>query len=170
MYLSSLFQLAQNLWFKNVRNQNLEQTSRKILSPIRMLMSTRDKPVLIAMPNDSVLEQCLFFYSATGKVPFYFVPYGWLTYSPIYSQILEQRHLQPYPISLVERPDIFFLVKSRWKWLLPLRTFYREHYGLDIRFDPVVNTDEMPHFKDCQLYLYQAHNVGNQAPIQAVPR
>jgi len=122
------------------------------------------------MPNDSVLEQCLFFYPATGKVPFYFVPYGWLSYSPIYNQILEQHHLRPYPLSLLNRPDVCFLTKIRWQWLLPLRTFYREHYGLNVQFDLVVNTDEMPEFEDCQLYLYRAHIVGDQAPIQAAPR
>ena len=169
LYLSNFFQLAQNLWFENARNRNLKQVSRQILDPIRALKSTRGKLVLTAMPNDSVLEQCLFFYPATGKVPFYFVPYGWLSYSPIYSQILEQHHLHPYPLSLLNRPDVFFLTKMKWQWLLPLRTFYREHYGLDVRFDLVVNTDDMPQFEDCQLYLYQAHVVYDKASVGPTP-
>lgn len=170
LYLSSFSQLAQNLWFANLDNQKLKQASRQILAPIRALMPAGKKPVLIEMPSDSVLEHCIFFYPPTKKVPFYLVPCGWITYSPIYSQILEQHRLQPYSISLVERPDVFFLIKKRWQWLLPLRTFYREHYGLDVRFDLMVNSDDMPQYKDCRLYLYQAHIVGDQVPVQTAPR
>jgi hypothetical protein len=57
----------------------------------------------------------------------------------------------------VDRRDVFFLMER--KWLGPLRTFYREHYGLEIRFDMVLNTDEMPEYRECCLYLYQAHAV-----------
>jgi hypothetical protein len=169
-YLAYLSLLAQNLWFANAQNQNLKQISRQILAPIRKLMPAPQKPVLIALPNDSTLEQCLFFYPPAKKAPFYLVPYGWITYSPIYNQILEQHHLHPFLLSLVDRPDIFFLMRYNWEWLQPLTIFYHEHYGLNIRFDPVVNTDEMPRYKECQLYLYQAHIVGDQAPIQAAPR
>jgi hypothetical protein len=163
LYLFNLSQLAQNLWVANAYNQNLKRVSRQILGPLRTLSPAQEKPVLIAMPNDSVLEQCIFFYPATERVPFYLVPYGWITGSPIYNQILERCHLHPYSLSLVDRPDIFFLVKMRWKWLEPLKIFYREHYGLDVRFDPALDTDEMPQFEDCQLYLYQAHVVGGPA-------
>jgi hypothetical protein len=32
-----------------------------------------------------------------------------------------------------------------------------------------LNTDGMPQFKDCQLHLYQAHTVGDKAPIETAP-
>lgn len=163
-YLADLSLLAQNLCFANAQNQNLKQISRQILKPVRSLMPAPQKPVLIALPNDSTLERCLFFYPPTQKIPFYFVPYGWITYSPIYSQILEQHHLHPFPLSLVDRPNIFFLMRLKWEWLVPLKEFYREHFGLDIRFKMVLDTDNMSQYRDCQLYLYQAHFVRDKAP------
>jgi hypothetical protein len=167
LYLFSLSELAQNMWLANAFNRNLERISHKILRPIRTLLPDQKTPLLIAMPSDSILEQCLFFYPSAEKAPFFLVPYGWITHSPLFSQILEQHHLRPYSLSLVDRQDVFFLMKARW--LKPLRIFYREHYGLDIRFDMVLNTDGMPQFEDCQLYLLQAHAAGDKAPIRAEP-
>ncbi|HEX3855798.1 MAG TPA: hypothetical protein VHY30_00705 [Verrucomicrobiae bacterium] len=166
LYLFSLSELAQSLWSANAFNRNLEHISHKILQPVRTLSPDHRTPLLIAMPFDSVLEQCLFFYPPAQKVPFSLVPYGWITHSPLFNQILERHHLRPYSLSLVDRPEVFFLMKPRW--LGPLRIFYREHYGLDIRFDTVLNTDEIPQFKDCQLHLYQAHTVGNNL-VEKVP-
>jgi hypothetical protein len=167
LYLLSLSDLAQSLWLANASNQSLERISHKILGPVRMLMPAPQKPILIAMPFDSVLEQCVFFYPATKQVPFFLVPYGWITHSPIFYRILDQHRLRPYSLSLVDRPDVFFMMETRW--LEPLRTFYREHYGLDIRFDLVLNTDQMPQFNDCQLHIYQAHAVGARTPMGAAP-
>ncbi|HTQ49131.1 MAG TPA: hypothetical protein VMJ12_00370, partial [Candidatus Acidoferrales bacterium] len=108
-----------------------------------------------------------FFYPAGENVPFSMVPSGWITHSPLFNQILERHHLHPYSLSLVDRPDVFFLMETRW--LEPLRIFYHEHYGLNIRFDMVLDTDAMPQFKECQLHLYQAHVIGNKAPLVTVP-
>jgi hypothetical protein len=166
LYIFNLSELAHSLWSANALNRNLEHISHKILQPIRTLLPDDKTPLLIAMPFDSVLEECLFFYPPTEKIPFSLVPYGWITHSPLFNQILEQHHLHPYSLSLVDRPEIFFLMQRRW--LEPLRIFYHEHYGLDIRFDTVLNTDEMPQFKDCQLHLYQAHAVSNNL-IKKVP-
>jgi hypothetical protein len=167
LYLFTLSELTRNLWRANTRNRNLEHISHKILTPIRTLSPAQTTPILIAMPFDSVLEQCIFFYPSDEKVPFFLVPYGWITHSPLFNQILEQHHLRPYSLSLVDRPDVFFLMKA--KWIKPLMIFYREHYGLDIRFDMVLNTDGMPQFEDCLLHLYQAHPVGDKAPTGTAP-
>jgi hypothetical protein len=168
LYLFSLSELARSLWSANAFNRNLERVSHKILTPIRTLMPAQKTPILIALPLDSVLEQCIFFYPSAKKIPFFLVPYGWITHSPLFNQILERHLLRPYSLSLVDRPDVFFLMRGE-KWIEPLRIFYREHYGLDIRFDMVLNTDGMPQFEDCQLYLLQAHAAGDKAPIRAEP-
>ncbi len=165
VYLSVLYDLHQSLQLANMRNQMLEQISRKIFQPLRTLPSAPTRPVLVTLPLDSVLEQCLFFYPSAEKLPFSVVPYGWITQSPIFDQTLERHHLHPYSLSLVDRPDIFFLMGK--EWIEPLRTFYREHYGLDVRFDPVLNTDDMAQFEDCDLHIYQAHAVGGKIPAAA---
>jgi hypothetical protein len=161
VYLSVLADLAQSLWWANASNRHLEQISRKILQPIRAGLPAPKPPILIAIPLDSMLEQCLFFYSSAEQVPFSLVPYGWITHSPIFNQVLERHRLQPYSLSLVDRRDIYFMMEPGW--LEPLKIFYREHYGLDVRFDMVLNTDEIPQFADCRLHLYQAHIGGGKA-------
>jgi hypothetical protein len=159
--LFCLSELARSLWAANASGRNLEQISRKILEPIRTLTPAKTTPVLVALPFDSVLEQCLFFHPVTEKLPFFLVPYGWITHSPAFDQILKRHRLEPYSRSLVDRPDVFFLMEPRW--LEPLKIFYHEHYGLDVRFDSALNTDEMPPFEDCRLHLYQAHAIGDAA-------
>jgi hypothetical protein len=161
LYLFTLSELAQSLWSANTSNRNLEHISRKIIEPIRTGLPGQKPPILIAIPLDSVLEQCLFFYPSAGQLPFSLVPYGWITHSPIFTQILEQHRLRPYSLSLVDRPDIYFMMEPGW--LEPLKIFYREHYGLNVRFDMVLNTDDMPQFADCRLHLYQAHVDGGKA-------
>jgi hypothetical protein len=167
LYLTCLADLANSLWLANAGNRNLERVSHKILEPVRTLRPDQKTPILIALPCDSMLEQCTFFYPVSAKAPFFLVPYGWITHSPLFDQILDQHHLHPYSLSLVDREDIFFLMGAGW--LEPLRIFYREHYGLDVRFDVCVNTDKMPQFKDCHLHLYQAHVVGAKTPVGARP-
>jgi hypothetical protein len=161
LYLFNLSELAQGLWSANASNRHLERTSRKIFKPFHTLLPRREQPLLIMMPADSVLERCLFFRTSREKVPFSMVPSGWITHSPLFRKILDQHHLHPYSLSLVDRPDVFFLMQLRWRE--PLKIFYREHFGLKIRFDLVLNTDPMPQFEDCQLHLYQAHTVGEKA-------
>jgi hypothetical protein len=161
VYLFNLSQLAQSLWSANASNRDLERTSRKISQSIQTLLPGQPQPILIMMPADSVLERCLFFYPAAGRVSFSMVPSGWITHSPLFQQILKQHHLQPYSRSLIDRADIFFLMQLRWRE--PLKVFYREHYGLKIRIDMVLDTDALPQFQDCQLHLYQAHVVGGEA-------
>lgn len=155
LYLVSLSELAQSLWSANAFNRNLKEISHKIFTPFQRLLAAEKHPILIEMPLDSVLEQCLFFYPSANQVPVSLVPYGWITQSPLFNQILDRYRLHPYSLSLVDRPDVFFLMKPYW--IEPLRTFYREHYGLDIRFDIFLNTDEMPQFRECRIHLYQAH-------------
>jgi hypothetical protein len=167
LYLLSLSELTQSLWAANTSHQKLEYISHKILQPIRALLPAPKTPLLIPMPFDSLLEQCTFFYPSMRKAPFFLVPYGWITHSPLFSQILERNNLHPYSLSLLDRPDVFILMGGRW--LEPLRIFYREHYGLNVRFDMVLNTSEIPPFKDCQLFLYQAHAAGSNAPVELSP-
>ena len=167
LYLLNLTELSQSLWSANTSNQKLEYISHKILRPIRTLLPAQKTPLLIPMPLNSLLEQCTFFYSSTEKTPFLLVPYGWITHSPLFNQILERNSLRPYSLSLVDRADVFFLMERRW--LEPLRIFYREHYGLNVRFDMVLNTSETPPFKDCELFLYQAHAAVSNAPVEMSP-
>ena len=167
LYLFCLAEWTLGMWSANTFNRNLEQISHKIHEPIRTLMPDQKTPILIAMPADSVLEQCIFFQSSAEKSPFFLVPYGWITHSPLFNQILERHRLRPYSLSLVDRQDVFFLMET--KWLEPLWKFYYEHYGLDVRFDLVLNTDGMPQFEGCKLHLYQAHAVGEKAPIVTAP-
>lgn len=167
VYLLNLTALAQSLQSANAANRDLERTSRQIVKSIHTLLPGPAKPLLIMMPVDSRLEQCLFFSPAGENIPFSMVPSGWITHSPLFNQILERHHLHPYSLSLVDRPDVFFLMEPRW--LEPLRIFYREHYGLNIRFDMVLDTNAMPQFEDCQLHLYQAHAIGNKALLGTVP-
>ena len=168
LYLVNLSQLVQSLRVANTFNRNLEYVSHKIFKPMLTVLPAQKKPILVAMPWDSVLEQSLFFHPSAEKVPFFLMPYGWITHSPLFNQILDQHHLRPYSLSLVNRPDVFFLMEERW--LEPLRTFYREHYGLNIRFDMVLNTDEMQRFEYCDLHLYQAHIVASKVPLTMDPR
>jgi hypothetical protein len=167
LYLLNMAELTQSLWSANASNQKLELISHKILRPINTLLPAPKTPLLIPMPFNSVLEQCIFFYPSTEKAPFFLVPYGWITHSPLFSQILERNGLRPYSLSLVDRPDVFFLMGGRW--LEPLRIFYREHYGLNVRFDMVLDTSRIPPFEDCQLFLYQAHSAGSNAPVEMSP-
>ena len=167
LYLLNLTELTQSLWSANASNKKLELISHKILQPLSTLLPAQKTPLLIPMPFDSVLEQCIFFYPSTEKIPFFLVPYGWITHSPLFSQILERNGLRPYSLSLVDRSDVFFLMGGRW--LEPLRIFYREHYGLNVRFDMVLDTSGIPSFEDCQLFLYQAHSAGSNAPVEMPP-
>jgi hypothetical protein len=167
LYLSCLSSLAYNLWSANQNNRELKRVSHKILGPVRALLPDHKTPILIAMPLDSILEECLFFYPTAEKPPFFLVPYGWITHSPLFNEVLEQHHLRPYSLSLLDREDVFFLMRS--EWLEPLVIFYREHYGLNVRFVACLNTDKMPQFEDCHLHLYQAYAVGTNAPVGTAP-
>jgi hypothetical protein len=91
------------------------------------------------------------------------MPYGWITHSPLFNQILEEHHLRAYSLSLLDRPDVFFMMGKRW--IQPLKIFYREHYGLDVRFDMILDTDRIPSLEDCHLHLYQAHASGEKAML-----
>jgi hypothetical protein len=166
LYLFNLSELAESLWSANAANRDLERTSRKIVRSVRTLLPGQGQPLLITLPADSVLERCLVFYPSVERVPFSVVPSGWITHSPLFRQILERHHLHPYSLSLVDRPDVFFLMQLRWRE--PLKIFYREHYGLKIRMDIVLDTDVMPQFEDCRLHLYQAHVVGGNTSPEAV--
>jgi hypothetical protein len=156
LYVSFVYNLGESLWYANAFNRRLKITSRRIFEPVRTLLPPGQKPVLVPLPYDSILEQSIFFHPQTEEAPFFLVPsYGWITHSPIFRQNLDEHQLRPYSLSLVDRQDVFFLMEK--KWVRPLKTFYREHYGLEIRFDMVLNTDEMPEYRACCLYLYQAH-------------
>jgi hypothetical protein len=162
-YLFNLSMLADSLRSVNAYNQNRKYISQNLFVPFRTLLPAGKKPLLIELAGDSIFEESLFFYSSPEKkVPFFVVPYGWSTYSPYFNQVLEQHHLDPYSLSVVSRPDIFFLMKPIF--IEPLKTFYREHYGLDIRFDTAL---KMPQFEEFNIYLYQAHIDGGK-PLDRV--
>jgi hypothetical protein len=158
LYVSFVYHLGEGVWYANAFNRRLKVMSRTIFEPIRTLQPPGHKPILVPLPVDSFFEQSIFFYPQTEKLPFSLVlSYGWLIHSPLFRQNLDQLQLRPYSLSLLDRQDVFLLMEK--KWLEPLQTFYREHYGLEIRFDMVLNTDEMPDYRKCCLYLYQAHAV-----------
>jgi hypothetical protein len=168
LYVSFMYDLGESVWYANATNRRLKVMSRTIFELVRTLLPTGHKPILVPLPYDSLLEQSVFFYPQTEKFPFSLVPsYGWLTHSPVFRQNLDEHQLRPYSLSLVDRRDVFFLMERRW--IGPLQTFYREHYGLEIRFDMVLNTDEMPEYRDCCLYLYQAHVVHPTLGARPIP-
>jgi hypothetical protein len=154
-YLFNVSMLAESLRSANNDHQYLRYyVSQIIFTPIRRLLPAGKTPLLIALPADSVLEQSLFFHPSREKVPFAMVPYGWPSQSPLFNQVLELHHLDPYSLSVVSRPDTYFLMTPMW--IGQLKMLYYEHYGLQIRFDMVINTDDMPLFNDCHIYLYRA--------------
>ncbi len=81
LYLSYVTELAHGLWLANTDHRNLDRISHKIFEPVRTLMPAQKTPILVALPVDSVLEKCVFFYPPTKKIPFFLVPCGWITYS-----------------------------------------------------------------------------------------
>jgi hypothetical protein len=145
-------------------HREVKNVSRQIFRPIRALTPGR-KPVLVMMPLDPVLEKCFFFWRTPTDPPCAVVPYGWLSHSPLFAEILHQNHLNPYSTSCVDNPAVFFVMEPRW--IIPLKTFYEEHYRKEIRFDLVLNTDGMPSSKSCGLHVYRArfaeHNL-TEAP------
>ncbi len=167
LYGMFLWKLTWNLYDTNAYYRNLKQISLRIYEPFRSLLPAGRKPLLIPLPFNSVLEQCLFYCPSSDAIPFYLVPYGWTTHSPLFRQMVARHEINPYSLSLVERPDVFFLMEKQW--LEPLQTFYREHYHLDIRFNIALNTDEMPQYRDCQIHLYQAHAVRGEPTKNAAP-
>jgi hypothetical protein len=158
LYVFSLSMLADSLRSANTYNQNRKYISQKLFIPFRTLLPAGKKPLLIELFGTSIVEEALFFYSSAEKdVPFFEVPWGWNTHSPIFNQVLDQHHLDPYSLSVVSRPDVFFLMQPTY--IAPLKTFYREHYGLDIRFDTAL---KLPELEEFDIYLYQAHIDGGK--------
>lgn len=146
--------MVRGLWGMNALHREFRAVSRIVDTPVRDLGSGK-KLLLVAMPLDSILEQSLAFYPASGARSFTILPYGWLSHSPIFSEILNANHLRPFSMSLVDNPRAFFLMQPNW--FEPLQVFYQEHYHERVRFDCVLNSDERPGFEACGLRLYQAH-------------
>jgi hypothetical protein len=139
------------------------EVSPRIFDQFRHLLPAGKKPVLIPVNFSAPAQvvECLFFH--TGEdLPFTLVPYGWLVQSPLFHQVLNQHGLNPYSVSLLDRPDVFFSMDP--KWVEPLRIFYREHYGLDVRFDRVRDRGAAPEGANDQSSLYQAHVVPGEVP------
>jgi hypothetical protein len=158
LYLFNLSMLADSLRSANTYNQNQKYISQSLFLPFRTLLPGGKKPLLIELPGTSIFEEHLFFYSSTEKkAPFFLVPWGWSTHTPYFNQVLEQHHLDPYSLSVVSRPDVFFLMQPTF--IERLKIFYREHYGLDVRFDPVLKISQ---FQEFNIYLYKAHIDGRK--------
>jgi hypothetical protein len=151
-----------HLRWTNTGNALLKRQSRGIYKPLEALAQAGSKPVLVMLPSPSRLEQCLFFSSSPKDVPFSFVPWGWFTHSPCFYFVLDQNRLHPYSLSLVDRPDVFFVLPARWTEMLQI--FYREHFGVDVSFDLVLDMDEIPGLRNCEVRLYQAHVVQSSKP------
>ena len=154
-YLFNVSMLARTLAAANSHNENLKYISEKILIPIGTLLPAGKKPLVVTLPSDSPFEESFYFYPSAEKLPFFVVwDYGWTTQSPPFSQVIERYHLDPHSPSVVGRPDVFFLMRP--SWIVPLEIFYQEHYGLKVRFDMALNTDNMPQFEEYRMYLYHA--------------
>jgi hypothetical protein len=158
---------ARTLWMVSRWNQELKEVNRVIFSPVRALLPDGQKPVLVAMPYDSELERCLIFHSSPKEVPFILVPYGWLSQSPLFRRLLEECRLKPFATSLLNRPDVFFLMEKRW--IERLRVTYREHYDQEVEFVRVFDSDTQPAYRDCRLQLYQARVLHTAAANRTEP-
>ena len=109
LYVSFMCDLGESVWRVNATNRRLKVMSRTIFEPVRTLLPPGRKPILVPLPYDSFLEQCVFFYPQTKKLPFSLVPsYGWFTHSPLFRQTLGEQKLRPYSLSLVDRRTCFF--------------------------------------------------------------
>ena len=138
-----------------------------MFEPIKMLPTGGGKPILVCMPPDSTLRDSLVYRHSVTDAPFYLVPTGCRTHSPLFNRVLQAHGLEPYSLSMVDRRDVFFVMGQEWPE--PLRTFYLEHYGLPIRFEQVLNTDDMPRYRDCHLAVYRLHSDGNETASKAAP-
>jgi hypothetical protein len=166
-YVYLVSEVGQNMWWHNSLHRNLSVVSQAVQRPIETLRPGGKKPTVVVLPFNTVLEQSPFFRPAGMEAPCFFVPYGWLTHSPIFDQILDQHQLYPYSTSVLDRPDVFFLMDTRW--LEPLQKFYFDHYALNVRFDLVLNTDNSADYRNCQLHLYQGHVVDLNKASAVVP-
>jgi hypothetical protein len=161
-YGSCLRDWGRAAWYTNAGANYLKaEIDPKLFALLRRSLPAGQKSILVPVFWDAPLEQCLLFHPSIAQMPFSLLPYSWLPHSPLYVQALERHNLRPYAVSLVDRPNVFFLMTSGWP--VALETFYREHYGLRVRFDQVIDTDQMPQYRDCRLYLYQAHAVAHVA-------
>jgi hypothetical protein len=155
--------IGQGLLFTNAANSHLRGMSHQIFDPVEKLLPRGQQPVLVSMPFEPInsrMEQCMLFWPPSKGPSFSLVPYGWLSHSPLFQEVLVRHRLVPYSLSLVDRPDVFFLMESRW--IQPLRVFYREHYGMDIQFKTILCTNETQEYNKCDPYLYQAHVVSTE--------
>ncbi len=105
LYASILFNLGQCLWYADARHRELRQISQKLFDPIKALLPAGTKPILITLPHDAVWEQCLIYRDLGAAAPFDLLPYGWLTHSPLFREVLRRRGLKPYSLSVVDRPE-----------------------------------------------------------------
>jgi len=149
----------------NAEHVKLKNRSASIFAPVQKLLPAGQKPIIVLLPCNSRLEFSLFFWTEK-EPPFYCVPYGWLTHSPIFQKILEQHHLTPFSRSLLDRPDVFLLMQP--SWIEPLTTFYWEHYKMRVRFDQVLTPEELKEKdKKSGQALYQAHLENAETPDPA---
>jgi len=144
------------MWYRDAYHRNLCLASQKIPGAISALATGPKIPTIILLPFNSILEQSPFFLPPDGQPRCSLVPYGWLTLSLVFKEILQEHALQPYSMSILDRDDVFLLMDGS-RWLEPLQAFYRDHYSMNVRFDLVLNTDPHPELRNCQLHVYQAH-------------
>lgn len=166
LYLPSLFHFSQGWYYGDLANRRLRVASRTIFQPLSRLTPPGQKPLLIAMPTDSLLEMCLAYLPASDP-PFYLVPNGWLTHSPIFQEVLHQHHLEPYSLSLLDRPGVFFRMEPSWQPLL--ETFYGEHYDCHLRFESALHADPGLQDGNCWSHLYSARRKDGREARLEVP-
>jgi hypothetical protein len=154
-YAYILSEINQNLLYRDACQRSLKMVSQKMPAAIRGLSAGTKFPTIILLPFNSILEQSPFFLPPQSQPRCALVPYGWLTHSPIFKQILQERSLEPYSTSILNRDDVFLLMDGA-RWIKPLQAFYKDHYSMTVWFDLVLDTDDNSEFRDCQLQLYKA--------------
>jgi len=156
LYVSGLASWTRCLSYTNGSNYYLKtELAPKIMQLVRASSPPNKSPVIIPVLWDAPLVQSLYFHAVPGEIPLSLLPYSWLPHSPLYIESLERHHLRPYALSLLNRPEVFFLMDGGW--IGPLQTFYRQHLALSVSFERVLDTDEMPQSAGCRLHLYRGH-------------
>jgi len=141
------------------------EVTPKLTKVIQAAIPAAEHPIFIPLFWDSPCVQSLFFESSPKRIPFSLAPYSWLPHSPIYTQALASHGLPSALLSLLDRPDVCFILDE--SWILPLQTFYREHHGVRVHLEPLVETDRLPGLMDCRLHLYKAQSAGLDVSAQS---
>lgn len=146
-----------NLHQSNQANRRLKEQSMELFAFAARLPSSSAKPVIVVLPYDSLFERSLVYLNG-NQAAFAVVPYGWLSHSPLFQEVLAEHRLLPYSTSLLDRQNIVFLMEERW--IGPLKTFYREHYRIALALEEIRPPVSPPSLQNCTSKFYRAQAIG----------